>query len=109
MRVVIVLTHPPMQGAYFQEAERSAMMFSGLGHTVDFVLVDGGVLSLLEGRGYRFGLRTLARLSGFDGMSTYFLDSSRLRLAPGASVEGFKPLEDVQFAGMLQDAKVVVF
>ncbi len=109
MRVVVVLTHAPMQGAHFQEAERAAMMFSGLGHAVDFVLMDDAVLSMLEGSGYSFGLRQLGRISGIEGLSTYFLSSSAARLKEMPSMHGFRPLSDEQFASMLQEARVVVF
>lgn len=109
MRVVVVLTHAPLQGAHFQEAERAAMMFSGLGHAVDFVLMDDAVLSMLVGSGYSFGLRQLSRISGIEGLSTYFLSSSASRLNVKTSVPGFRPLPDEQFASMLQEARVVVF
>ena len=107
--MTIALTHSPLQGAQFQEAQRTAMMFGGLGHEVSFVLIDDGVLSLLEGSGYAFGLRKLGRLQGIEGLSTYVLESSRKRLVPHASMPRFKTLSDGDFAGMLMSSKVVVF
>ncbi len=109
MKVVIVLTHAQLQGAYFQEAQRSAMMFSGLGHEVSFVLLDDGVLSLLEGEGYAFGLRKLGRLSGIDGLRVFALESSCRRLIPGAGTAGVEIIDDGAFAQMLLESKVVVF
>lgn len=109
MRVVIALTHSPLQGAQFQEAQRTAMMFGGLGHEVAFVLMDDGVLSLLEGEGYAFGLRKLERLHGIEGLSTYVLESSRRRLVPQANMPMFSRLTDDAFAEMLMVSKVVVF
>ncbi len=97
-----------MQGVHFQEAERAAMMFSGLGHAVDFVLVDDGVLSMLEGSGYSFGLRKLSRVLGIDGLRTYYLESSA-RVRTDARADGFAALTDGQFAEMLLGSKVVVF
>lgn len=85
------------------------MMFGGLGHEVAFVLMDDGVLSLLEGSGYGFGLRKLERLQGIEGLSTYVLESSRRRLVPQAGMPQFRPLSDESFAEMLTSSKVVVF
>ena len=107
--MAIVLTHDPLQGAFFTEAERTALMFAGLGHRVDFVLMDGAVRSLLERSGYRFGLKTLARLSGIDGLTMNILHSSMERIGWTADTRGLNILSDGEFADILADAKAVVF
>lgn len=107
--MIIALTHSPLQGAQFQEAQRAAMMFGGLGHEVAFVLMDDGVLSLLESNGFGFGLRKLERLNGIEGLNTYVLESSRQRLVPQASMPMFRHISDEDFAEMLKVSKVVVF
>lgn len=109
MHVVVVLTHAPLQGGHFQEAQRSAMMFSGLGHRVSFVLMDEGVLSLLEGSGYGFGLKKLGRLQGIDDLGTFVVESSMKRLVPDAVMDGLQLITDSVFAKMLGGSKVVVF
>lgn len=107
--MAVVLTHDPLQGAHFQEAERAALMFAGLGHRVDFVLMDGAVRSLLERSGYGFGLKTLARLSGIEGLTASVLGSSMERVEWRADEHGLNVLTDGEFAEMLMDAKAVVF
>lgn len=109
LRVVVVLSHSPLEGAYFQESQRTAMMFAGLGHTVDYVLVDAGVLSLLEQEGYTAGLRKLGRLRGIDGLRLHALGSSLKNLLHGADAGEVPLLSDGEFADMLTASKVVVF
>ncbi len=110
MRVTVLLTRPPLSTAHVTEALRVSLMLAALGHDVSLVLIDDGVFMLLENMGASFGLETLKRADGADGLHLCVHGDSVRKLLPDMKIPAtYSMLETRDIASMILSEKVLVF
>lgn len=106
MRVAVVLTKPPLSSAHAAEAVRLALMFSAMGDEVSLVLMDDGVLWLLERSWGQFGEVTMKNLESGGIRILYHQDASGI-------VEGlpeiYRAASAEEIASLLLESRAVVF
>ncbi len=113
MNATVVLTKPPLSTSHFTEALRVSLMLSALGHRVNLVLIDEGVLILLEKSGSSFGNETLRNAEGVEGLEILIHRGSLERLLHGQDRDcgrkGYRIVDSAELARILLSTKTLVF
>jgi len=110
MEICIIATRAPFQTAHFTEAVRIALMSAALENSVHFIMIDEGVLALLEKRGAHFGGESLRTLEGLDNLHIGAHDASISRfIGQEEALEGIRIMNAAHIAELLIHSRTVVF
>jgi len=113
MDATVVLTKPPLSTSHFTEALRVSLMLCALGHRVNFVLIDEGVLILLEKSGSRFGTETLRNAEGVEGLEILIHKGSLDRFFHNkdrfGNWKGYRVVDSAELAQIMLSTKTLVF